>query len=64
MLPTVFGIISGKEDSIMAFKTNDSQQYSLTDSMNNFTSRELKALEKSWAKVFAEEIFPAIADRI
>lgn len=36
----------------MAFKTNDSQQYSLTDSMNNLTSRELKALEKSWAKVF------------
>lgn len=34
----------------MAFKTNDSQQYSLTDSMNNLTSRELKALEKSWAK--------------
>lgn len=44
----------------MAFKTNDSQQYSLTDSMNNLTSRELKALEKSWAKVFAEDIFPAI----
>ena len=44
----------------MAFKTNDSQQYSLTDSTNNLTSRELKALEKSWAKVFAEDIFPAI----
>lgn len=44
----------------MAFKTNDSQQYSLTDSMNNLTSRELEALEKSWAKVFAEDIFPAI----
>ena len=44
----------------MAFKTNDSQPYSLTDSMNNLTSREVKALEKSWAKVFAEDIFPAI----
>ena len=44
----------------MAFKTNDSQQYSLTDSMNNLTSREVKALEKSWAKVFAEDVFPAI----
>lgn len=44
----------------MAFKTNDSQQYSVTDSINNLTSRELKALERSWAKVFAEDIFPAI----
>lgn len=44
----------------MAFKTNDSQQYSVTDSINHLTSRELKALERSWAKVFAEDIFPAI----
>jgi len=44
----------------MAFKTNDVQQYSLNDSFNGLTSREQKALEKSWAKVFAEDIFPAI----
>jgi hypothetical protein len=26
----------------------------------NSTERERKALEKSWAKIFADEIFPAI----
>ncbi len=44
----------------MAFRTNGTQQYSLTDSFNGLTSREQKALEKSWAKVFADDIFPAI----
>ncbi len=31
----------------MAFRTNDTQQYSLTDSVNGLTLREQKALEKS-----------------
>lgn len=44
----------------MAFKTNSYQQMSLQDSFNGLTSREQKALEKSWAKVFAEDLFPAI----
>lgn len=44
----------------MAFRTNSSQQYSFTDKVFNLTPREQKALEKSWAKVFAEEIFPSI----
>ena len=44
----------------MAFRTNSSQQYSLFDTSYNLTARERKALENSWAKVFAEEIFPAI----
>lgn len=44
----------------MAFKINDVQQYSLTDSFSGLTSREQKALENSWAKVFADDIFPAI----
>ena len=44
----------------MSFHTNSSQQYSLTDITNNLTEREKKALENSWAKIFAEEIFPAI----
>ncbi len=44
----------------MAFRTNGTQQYSLTDSFNGLTSREQKVLEKSWAKVFADDIFPAI----
>lgn len=44
----------------MSFKTNDCQQLSLDDSFMNLTKRERKALEKSWAKIFADEIFPAI----
>ena len=44
----------------MSFKTNDCQQLSLNDSFITLTERERKALEKSWAKIFADEIFPAI----
>lgn len=44
----------------MSFKGNHCQQVSLTDSFSDLTAREQKALEKSWAKVFADEIFPAI----
>jgi hypothetical protein len=44
----------------MSFKTNDCQQLSFDDSFMTLTERERKALEKSWAKVFADEIFPAI----
>lgn len=44
----------------MSFRTNNCQQMSLVDSITGLTAREQKALEKSWAKPFAEEIFPAI----
>ena len=44
----------------MAFKTNDCQQLSFDDSFISLTEREKKALEKSWAKIFADEIFSAI----
>lgn len=44
----------------MAFRTNSSQQYSFSDTVYGLTARERKALENSWAKVFAEEIFPSI----
>lgn len=44
----------------MAFKTNSYQQLSFSDSFGGLTSREQKALERSWAKVFADDIFPAI----
>lgn len=44
----------------MAFKSNTSQQLSFCDTLWGFTPREKKALEKSWAKLFADEIFPAI----
>ena len=47
----------------MAFKPNDCQQLSFDDSFIALTERERKALEKSWAKIFADEIFPAIDEK-
>ena len=44
----------------MSFRTNDYQQLSLNDKRMNLTEREKKALDKSWARIFADEIFPAI----
>ena len=44
----------------MSFKSNDCQQLTFDDSLFSLTEREKKTLEKSWAKVFADEIFPAI----
>ena len=44
----------------MSFSKNSSQQISLFDATANLTQRELKMLDKSWAKYFAEHIFPAI----
>ena len=40
----------------MSFRTNSYQQLYLTDSFGGLTSREQKALKRSWAKVFAEDI--------
>ena len=36
----------------------------LTDSMFHLTEREQKFLDKSWAKVFADKVFPAIDENI
>ena len=47
----------------MAFAANDNQQLTLTDSTLNLTQREKRVLEKSWAKIFAEKVFPAIDER-
>ena len=44
----------------MSFKSNDWQQLTFDDSLFSLTEREKKTLKKSWAKVFADEIFPAI----
>lgn len=44
----------------MSFRLNDSQQMSMFDSFTGLTPREQKALERSWAKVFGDEIFPQI----
>ena len=48
----------------MAFVANRNQQMTLTDSMFHLTEREQKFLEKSWAKVFADKVFPAIEEDI
>lgn len=47
----------------MSFKENCYEQITLTDSFTGLTSREQKALENSWAKIFADEIFPAIDEK-
>ena len=47
----------------MSFKENHCQQLSFTDSFSGLTAREQKALRNSWAKVFADEIFPAIDEK-
>ena len=44
----------------MSFRKNNYDQISFMDSFNGLTEREQKALEKSWAKYFAEDIFPYI----
>ena len=49
----------------MSFVLNDvsTQQLSLFDSYNTLTEREKRFLDKSWAKYFAEHIFPKIDER-
>ena len=47
----------------MAFRTNSYQQMSIQDSFNVLTPREQKALEKSWAKVFAEVLYSQSSSR-
>lgn len=44
----------------MSFAKNQSQQISLFDATTTLTDREKRLLEKSWAKYFAENIFPEI----
>ena len=44
----------------MSFRKNDTHQMTLNDSYFGLTEREKKALEKSWAKVFADDVFPMI----
>lgn len=48
----------------MAFATNNNQQFSLTDNTYHLTERERRFLEKSWAKTFADKVFPAIDETI
>jgi DDE family transposase/transposase-like protein DUF772 len=48
----------------MSFVSNPSQQISFNDNYNSLTDREKRFLDKSWAKPFAEEIFPAINEDV
>ena len=48
----------------MAFVKNDNQQFTLVDSTFNLTEREKRMLEKSWEKIFADKVFPAIDENI
>lgn len=47
----------------MSFSENSCQQLSINDSFSSLTAREQKALENSWAHIFATEIFPAIDEK-
>ena len=50
----------------MSFRANDpsTNQTSMLDATALMSDREKRFLEKSWAKVFAEEIFPAIDEQL
>lgn len=44
----------------MSFRTNEHQQMSMSDRLNSLTDRERRILDRSWARPFAERIFPMI----
>jgi hypothetical protein len=46
----------------MSFVPNAFQQIAMNDRYNNMTAREKKMIDESWAKPFAEKIFPAIRE--
>lgn len=47
----------------MSFRTNSSQQMSMFDSTYGLTEREQKALDRSWARIFADDVFPQINEK-
>ena len=46
--------------TIMAFRSDSVQQISIDDTFNNASPRVQRIVEKSWAKVFADHVYPAI----
>ena len=48
----------------MSFKEKSYQQISFTDGFSGLTARERNTREKSWAKIFADEILLVIAEKI
>lgn len=47
----------------MSFRESESRQISFFDRFSKLTKREHKLLENSWAKVFADEVFPLTDER-
>jgi len=47
----------------MSFRENFNQQISMTDNLSALTTREQNALKNSWAKIFADEVFPSIDEK-
>lgn len=47
----------------MSFRTNECQQITINDRLNILTKREQRFLEKSWAKLFGDRIFPMIEEK-
>lgn len=58
----MYGILKAVESEVyhMSFRQNQSQQITFSDEYWGLTDREKRALERSWAKTFAEDIFPNI----
>lgn len=46
----------------MSFFTNPAQQMTIDGALFSLTARERKALDHSWAKIFADELFPKIEE--
>ena len=46
----------------MSYKANETQQVGLNDRFNNLTEKEKKVVLNSWAKPFADIIFPSIQE--
>jgi hypothetical protein len=47
----------------MSFVINNQNQITLDDSTLSLTARERRFLDKSWAKLFADNIFPKIEEK-
>lgn len=47
----------------MAFKTNEFQQITMDDRFRSLTPRTQRIVLHSWAKTFAEIVFPAINEK-
>ena len=44
----------------MSYRPNRAQQLTFEDNLNHLTDRERRFLDKSWAKIFGDDLFPLI----